>query len=270
MKDLRGKVAVVTGAAAGIGKALSLRWLAEGMSVVIADWNADELETTCSELSAAGGDVLACVTDVSDPQSMQNLAAKAYARYSRVDLLCNNAGILGPHGDELWKIDQSDWNRVFAVNLHGPLNGFRAFLPAMIASGEEAHIVTTASMASFSATPVVPCYTASKHAILAVCEALRLQLQEGGSKVTTSVLLPGRTNTNLVALERGFADAKSAEKDFDEILRRSGILRAAIEPSETASVVAEAVKRGDFWIFPNEGSRDRIASRIEEALAAAF
>ena len=269
MKHLGGKVAVVTGAASGIGRSLSAQLVAEGMSVILSDWNAEELENVRAALAASGGDVMACDTDVSNAASMQALADAAYAWRPQIDLLCNNAGVLGPQGEMLWTVDDADWDRVFAVNFRGPLNGIRAFLPRMMAADHEAHIVTTASMGSFSATPILPCYITSKHALLSLCETLRLQLKEAGSKVKTSVLCPGYTKTGLVAVGRGIGDEEAADDAFDEILARSAVPQVAMNPDDTAKIVVAAVKRGDFWIFPNAGSRDRIASRIDEILTTA-
>jgi NAD(P)-dependent dehydrogenase (short-subunit alcohol dehydrogenase family) len=269
MRELQGKVAVVTGAASGIGNALAQQWVREGMKVALADWDAPALRAATLELSSQGADVLSCLTDVSDYGSMQALADTVSHRYGHVHLLCNNAGILGPESTRLWELPDQEWDRVLGVNFRGVIYGLRAFLPRMLAAAEEGHIVTTASMGSFSANSFLPCYISSKHAVLSLCETLRMQLEQIGSKVRSSVLCPGYTRTSLVSRERGRSGEAQGAGAFDNLLARAGIPQEAMDPRETASLVAEAVREERFWIFPNPQSRTRVAARFQEILDAA-
>jgi NAD(P)-dependent dehydrogenase (short-subunit alcohol dehydrogenase family) len=269
MRELRGKVAVVTGAASGIGKALAQQWVQEGMRVALADWDAHALKAATLELSLQGADVLSCLTDVSNDESMQALADTVFHRYGHVHLVCNNAGILGPESTRLWELSDQEWDRVLSVNFRSVIYGLRAFLPRMLASGEEGHIVTTASMGGFSANSFLPCYISSKHAVVSLCETLRLQLEQLGSNLRSSVLCPGYTRTSLVTRERGLSSEAEGAGAFDNVLSRAGVPQQAMDPRETASIVAEAVRTGKFWIFPNPQSRARIAARIQEILDAA-
>jgi NADP-dependent 3-hydroxy acid dehydrogenase YdfG len=170
MENVRGKVAVVTGAASGIGRATAERFLAEGMSVVLADVEAAALRAAAGELGAAG-DVEAVVTDVSDPAAVEALAGKAVARFGTVHVVGNNAGV-GGHLRRLWETPLEDFGWVVDVNLWGVIHGIRTFVPILVEQGE-GHVVNTASLAAWSGAPTLGSYGATKHAVLALSESLR-------------------------------------------------------------------------------------------------
>ena len=146
MKDFKGKVAVVTGAASDIGRGMAETFVAAGMKVVLSDIEEPTLLTTTESLRAAGADVHAVVTDVSQSSQVEALAKAVLERYGKVHILCNNAGIAAG-GQSTWTSTLDDWNWIVGVNLMGVVHGIRTFLPIMIAQDEEAHIVNTASMA---------------------------------------------------------------------------------------------------------------------------
>lgn len=184
--DLAGKVAVVTGGGAGIGRALALAFAAEGMRVVIADREGDRAADVAAEVAAAGGTALAQRCDVSDAAAVDALRDATIAAYGRVDILCNNAGVVqsGP----LAEAPQEDWNWVFDVNVWGVVNGIRSFVPQLKRQGG-GHILNTASLSGLYAMPAYGVYTASKYAVVAISETLRIELAPSG--IGVSVLCPG-------------------------------------------------------------------------------
>src|SRR6478609_4697509 len=195
MDDLKGKVAVVTGGASGIGKGLAARFAAEGMNVVIADVEEPALEATAAELGVVG-----VRTDVSDEASVQALAAAAVERFGTVHVVCNNAGVMS--SADPWFGPLSAWTWLLGVNLWGVIHGVRAFLPVLAAQAE-GHIVNTASIAGlypgFGAA-----YDATKHAVVAITDDLYTGMQQVGLPIGVSVLCPGWVRTNILDADRNW------------------------------------------------------------------
>ena len=164
MKDLQGRVAVVTGAASGMGLAFANRFAEEGMSVVVADIESEPLAMAEAAIKAKGGKVLAVRTNVLEEQDIERLADAAFEAFGNVHVLCNNAGVAGGRALPVWEMPLTDWEWVFGVNFMGVLRGIRAFVPRMLENGDEGHIVNTASMAGLltSADP----YAVSKHSVV--------------------------------------------------------------------------------------------------------
>ncbi|HAM01902.1 MAG TPA: hypothetical protein DCQ30_06690, partial [Acidimicrobiaceae bacterium] len=187
MEELRGKVAVVTGAASGIGLAVSRKAAAEGMRLVVADIEEGPLKAAADELSAAGAEVLAVPTDVSERSSVQTLCDAALERFGTVHLLHNNAGVGA--GGPLWEVPEADWRWVLGVNLWGVIHGIGVFVPHMVARGE-GHVVNTASLAGLASPPFMGPYNAAKHAVVTISETLAKDLRTMGSPVGVSVLCP--------------------------------------------------------------------------------
>ena len=201
MKDFKGKVAVVTGAASGIGRGMAERFAAEGMHVVLADVEAPALEAAEKEMAAAGASVLAVRTDVSSAADVGALAERTIERFGKVHVLCNNAGVGGGAG--AWDTSIEDWQWVLGVNLWGVVHGVRSFVPLMIAGGEEAHIVNTASVAGLMPGAGGAGYTATKFAVVGYSEALYYELlMSGSARIGVSVLCPAATATNIIDSDR--------------------------------------------------------------------
>jgi NAD(P)-dependent dehydrogenase (short-subunit alcohol dehydrogenase family) len=264
-----GRVAVVTGAASGIGLALCRRFADEGMRVVLADVEAAALEAAAAELTARGAEVLAVVTDVSDEAQVQALRDRTLAAFGAVHLLCNNAGVGGPHG-LLWEVSRGDLDWVLGVNTHGVLHGIRAFVPVLLQQ-DAAHVVNTASIFGvFAGTLGI--YGPSKHTVVALSEALHLQLREVGSSVGVSVLCPGAVATRIASSARNrpaSAGAPSADRAADQqsMDRMNALVDAGRDPADVAGLVVDAIASGRFYVLTSTHRHDAIRARAEAIIA---
>jgi NAD(P)-dependent dehydrogenase (short-subunit alcohol dehydrogenase family) len=264
-----GRVAVVTGAASGIGLGLSRRFAAEGMHVVMADVEEPALTAAAATLAAHGASVLAVVTDVADPASVAALRDAAVGAFGGVHLLCNNAGVGGSQ-EPLWEVPLGDLEWVFGVNLWGVVHGIRAFLP-VLEQQDAAHIVNTSSVFGLFAG-ALGAYGASKHAAVALSESLHFQLREAGSHVGVTVLCPSavRTNFDSSARNRPVSAGLPAGTDAasqaatQDLHARSAPLR---EPDEVAELVVEAVRTSRFYVLTNSVRDTAIRMRAEEVLS---
>jgi NAD(P)-dependent dehydrogenase (short-subunit alcohol dehydrogenase family) len=250
MQLTEGKVAVVTGAASGIGLALSQRFARSGMQVVMADIEEQRLEQAVSSVSALGGNAVAVPTDTSDESSVQALAATTMERFGAVHVLCNNAGVAAKA--DPWFGPLSAWEWVIGVNLWGVIHGVRAFLPHM-ATQPEGHIVNTASMAGL-VPGVGPVYDATKHAVVAITEDLYRTARLVGLPIGVSVLCPGWVRTGILDADRNWPD-RLGERPSDSpesavtmpIIRR--VIDEGLTPAAVADLVADAVEAERFWVF---------------------
>lgn len=268
MDGLSGKTAVVTGAAGGIGLALAARFVQEGMRVVMADIEAAELDRAAELVGAPAGDVLAVPTDVSDRAAVTALADRTVQRFGAVDVLCNNAGVLGPATGMVWEIPPEEWRRVWSVNTLGIVNGIGAFVPVMLAAGRPAHIVNTASMQGLTTSTVACPYSASKHAALAVSESLRLQLRALGAPIGVSVLLPGAVRTTMMARATSHAArAGLPPPPPDAATLAVGGPVEYLEPAQIAQIVVRGIRDNRFYLFTHADSRQRIDERYGRVLA---
>lgn len=245
-----GKVAVVTGAASGIGAALAERWARAGLHVVLADVEEDALRAQSRKVEGLGVKTLVVPTDVREEAAVQALAAAAMDRFGAVHLVCNNAGVSST--SDPWFGPRSAWEWVLGVNLWGIIHGVRAFLPVLAMQGE-GHIVNTASMAGLIPGFAAP-YDASKHAVVAISEDLYNAMRLAGVGVGVSVLCPGWVHTRILDADRnwphGLGDAPAATPLAD--LTVPHVRRAIDEgmaPAAVADLVADAVTAGRFWIF---------------------
>jgi NAD(P)-dependent dehydrogenase (short-subunit alcohol dehydrogenase family) len=266
MKDFKGKTAVVTGAASGIGRGLADRFAAEGMRVVIADVEAPALDQAEAEMLAAGADVLAVRTDVSDPAAVDELARRAVERFGGVHVLCNNAGV---GGGVSWERSLEDWRWVLGVNLWGVINGIRSFVPGMLAHGEEGHIVNTASVAGLIAGAGDATYTATKFAVVGLSEMLYHELKAASSgRIGVSVLCPALTNTRIIEAGRNRPGgpppeppAGSQEAMMFEMIK--GFFATGMAPSEVARQVFEAIRDERFYVLTHPEHNDVIRTRVD-------
>ena len=254
----KGGVAVITGAGSGIGEGIA-RYAAElGMKVVLADIAEQSIEALAAELRAAGAEALPVVTDVSDPAALDRLAEKTYAAFGDVQLLVNNAGIetLG----YVWEIPAALWEKTLDINIHGVVQGVRAFAPRMIASGKQCYIANLSSIGGLGIMPIQTSYIMSKHAILSFSECLHLEMQLKKTNVQVSAVLPGPVATRI------FTDAKGSEQDpmiahHRETMRQS-LEAYGITPLEAAKRILPQIAAGEFWVSTHpEITRDMANGR---------
>jgi NAD(P)-dependent dehydrogenase (short-subunit alcohol dehydrogenase family) len=271
VQHLDGKVAVVTGAASGIGLAVAGKAVAEGMKVVLADIEEGALEDAEQALVAAGGDVLAVVTDVSCADDMTGLRDRTIGHFGAVHLVHLNAGI--GMGGLTWEVPAADWEWLLGVNLWGVVHGIRAFVPGLIEQGE-GHVVNTASIAGLVAPGFMAPYNASKHAVVAISESLARDLRFVGSPVGVSVLCPGFVRTHIDDPDRlrpEWAPPAPAD-DATASLVREGFrqfVQGGIEAERVADAVIAAVKADRFYILTHPELDEVVGQRARDIEAGA-
>lgn len=247
-----GKVAVVTGGGSGIGLALAHAFAAKGCSVVLADVQADALESAAAAVAEHGVDTLAVQTDVSDQAQIDALVQATLDRFGGVHIVCNNAGVTGA-GDP-WFGPIEGWEWAFGVNLWGVVYGTRAFLPHIVASGG-GHIVNTASMAGLYAG-LSPVYDATKHGVVALTEGLYHAMEMAQVGVGVSCLCPGWVKTGILDSERNWPsefgelpDAGAGSEVSRNYVKRA--IDEGMQPGAVADLVLSAIDEGRFWVFPH-------------------
>ena len=254
MKTLTGRVGVVTGAGSGIGRGLAQVLVAEGLSVVLADVEEESLANAVADLAAGGASVKGVVTDVADASSVHALAEATVSAFGAAHVLCNNAGVSGMV-NRSWTAPAADWQWVFGVNVWGVIHGLQAFLPILLEQ-EEGHVVNTGSAACFQAMPGMGAYGASKHAVLAISEALQLEMLAMQSAVGVTVLIPGGTvNTGIMQSERNWPASlgpiPAADADPVSQIVKAGFTHAMAgggDPRVTAAPVIDAIKNNQFMV----------------------
>jgi NAD(P)-dependent dehydrogenase (short-subunit alcohol dehydrogenase family) len=252
MQELAGRVAVVTGGASGIGLAMAERFAAEGMKLAIADIEEPALDTAAEQLTDGGAEVLAVPTDVSKGDDVDALAARVRERFGAFHVVCNNAGV-GGHGFPTWATPTSEWQWLLGVNLWGVIHGISAFVPALVEQGE-GHVVNTASVAGLASVPFMAPYSASKHAVLAISEALCHDLTMIGSAVKVTVLCPGFIKTRIADASRNWLEHLGPEPSSDDpageviepLIR--GLVEAGKPPEEVADQVLDAIRTERFLV----------------------
>lgn len=248
---LEGGVAVITGAASGIGSGLVRKALALGMRVVAADVQAERLRDFVATLH---GEVIAVPTDVTDADSVEALAQRAWQTYGGVDLLFNNAGIMATGFS--WQIEPTRWRKSFDVNVHGIIHGIRSFVPRLLDAGKPAHIVNTASVGGFLASPLMAPYSATKFAVVALTESLRGELEMLGAPIGVSLLAPGPVISGIFDDPFG-AQVNPAVQQFVDLMR--GMLQQnGLTPDQFAERVFEGIRQGQFWLIPQPEAFDEI------------
>lgn len=269
MQDLRGKVAVVTGGASGIGFAMAARFAREGMKLVLADIEKVALEQAAAWLSAGGSEVLALPTDVADADAMDALAEQALARFGAVHVVCSNAGVAG--GGPVWELSTADWEFVLRPNLWGVIHGVRVFAKHLLAQNE-GHFVHTASLAGLISVPGLAPYNVTKHAVVTLSETLHGELRGAGSRVGVSVLCPGFVRTRIFESERHRPDEWQQPAAADPQLAQqrevtlAEILRGAMAPEAVAERVLDAIRSGRFYILTHAGSTAAVERRMRAIL----
>ncbi len=281
MKEFADKTAVITGAASGIGRAIAERLGRERMKIVLADVEQTRLDEAVAALRARDVEAVGVVTDVSKYESVEELARRAVEEFGNVHVLCNNAGV-GAHEDvPVWDLPLNDWRWTFSVNVWGVIHGIKAFVPGMLAHGEEGHVVNTSSgNGGLIVIPTTPIYATTKSAVSTVTEALHYQLVQFGAKIRASVLYPG---PNIVA-SNIFTASRNRPAEYaretpqimppmtlDAILdmaKGAGIELGTTEPAEVAEHFFDGLLNDRYFILPasEEGDR-RFRERAEAVLA---
>jgi NAD(P)-dependent dehydrogenase (short-subunit alcohol dehydrogenase family) len=272
VKEFKDRVAVVTGAASGIGRAIADRCAEEGMKVVLADINKEGLASAVDELEAAGATALAVPTDVSRADDIEHLAKITIDNFGGVHLLVNNAAVYTT--GTIWENTIADWEWVLGVNLWGVIHGVRTFLPIMLEQDTEAHIVNVSSMTGLTRSNIIGTYTVSKHGIVALTETLFYELAERDSKVKVSVLCPGAVNTPVaeaarrrhVEMEDVPGERKMAQKDEQLIERLRRSFKEGMPPKEVADKVFDAIRGERFYILTHPEEKVRVQRRMEGIL----
>ena len=276
MKDFSGRVAVVTGAASGMGLAFSHKFAEEGMKVVLADIESEPLAMAEAALKAKGAEVLSVRTDVRLEEQINRLADAAFTRFGNVHILCNNAGVAASAAtlrSRPWESPLSDWDWTLGVNFMGVLYGIRAFIPRMLENGDEGHIVNTASMAGLLTGGNA--YNVSKHGVVCLTEGIYKEFKGMGAKLSASVLCPGLIRTAILDAER------NRPEEFGPVTDRGALrpevrqwaetfeaaLQAGIEPDEVAVMVFEAIRDDQFYIFPAQPNvLESVRLRMEDII----
>jgi len=257
----KNQVAVITGAASGIGAGLVRKAARLGMKVVLADLDGDELASVAAALD---GETMSVPLDVTSLASMQELADAVWKRFGRVDLLFNNAGVMTT--GLMWEIDPGHWKRAFDVNVGGVMNGIRAFVPRMIESGMPGHVINTASVGGFLPSPLMAPYTATKAAVVALTESLHGELAIMKAPVKASLLAPGPVKSGI--FNDPFSGHVRAEtRDFVEVVRQL-LTQHGLDADSFADRVFAAIDQGLFWILPQPETIDvQLQHRIDAILA---
>jgi NAD(P)-dependent dehydrogenase (short-subunit alcohol dehydrogenase family) len=265
-----GRVVVVTGAASGIGFGLAERFAAEGLHVVMADVEEPALSKAAATLAESGASVLPVVTDVADLSAVEALRDAALSQFGAVHVVCNNAGVGGPHGP-LWECPPGEWDWVLGVNLNGVMNGVRAFMPVLL-SQDAGHLLNTSSIFGAFAGTLGP-YGVSKHAVTALTETLYFNLRsQGVAHVGVSVLCPSAVRTNFGTSSRNRPDGAGPAAPRDEAERASAerfdelsVLGAS--PAEVAGMVVDGIRSRRFYILTSDNRHAAVQRRGEEIVA---
>ncbi|HCK74983.1 MAG: hypothetical protein CL428_08930 [Acidimicrobiaceae bacterium] len=278
METMKNRVAVVTGAASGIGKALSLAFAAEGSSVVLADVEDEALAAAKAEVEALGVTALAVKTDVTEEESVADLCSATLEAFGEVHILCNNAGVGG--GGLIKNQQLVDWKWVIDVSLWGVINGLHHFLPHLI-EAEDSHVVSTASVAGLMAVPGLAPYNAAKYGVVAIMETLHHEMmRDEEANLGVSVLCPGVVRTNIATAQRNRPEhlrrqkgesGSNAAKAPEEARKRNSAIAAALEngmePSDVASQVVNAIYDRRFWVLSHPELLGEINHRNQELAA---
>ena len=264
LDEIDGRVAVVTGAGSGIGRAMVHHYTAEGMAVVAADVDEASLAETVEGVTAGEVDVVP--TDVADAAAVRRLADRAFETFGAVHLLCNNAGVF--QAGLSWTRSREDWDWAFDVNFFGIVHGIDAFVPRMIEGGGPGHVVNTSSVAGFVAAPMSGPYNVSKVAAFSLTECLAHDLAAVGAPIGASVLCPSAIRTGIAGTDRVRPGGPVEEGDDASVVRTAlaGMTDAGIDPAEVPPIVLDGVRAGEFLIATKPSYRDQLSARFEALL----
>lgn len=276
MEQFEDKVAVVTGAASGIGRAMADALAAQGMKLVIADIEPGPLEDAAQSLRATGADVFAVTADVSRAADVERIGEAAIDVFGALHVACNNAGVGG--GGVTWEIDEATWDWVLGVNLMGVVHGIRAFTPRVIASGG-GHVVNTASMAGLTSPAFMGPYNASKHAVVTISESMFIELQMLHPEVGVSVLCPGWVRTRIAESDRNRPigvttsvpagdDGRAGPVDAEALKAMiESFVAEGLQPAAVAALVVDAIWTRRFWILTHPEWQSMVRDRVDRILS---
>jgi len=273
MEQFEGKVAVVTGAASGIGKALATAFAEVGMRIVLADVESAALEIAAEELRSQGADVFAVTADVAKAADVDRIGTAAMDVFGALHVACNNAGVSG--GGLSWEIDLETWRWILDVDLWGVIHGVHTFTPLIIASGG-GHIVNTASMAGLTSNPGMSPYNVAKHGVVTLSETLSVELQMTHPEVGVSVLCPGWVRTRINESERNRPDLSGGvvvEETDEGLLAMKEMVNTwiaeGLQPAHVASLVIDAMRENRFYVLTHPEWQGMIQDRIDRMLSGA-
>ncbi len=270
MKQFTDRVAVVTGGASGLGRAMAWRFAREGMKIVLADIEQTTLDTTLEEFQEAGHEAIAVQGDVSRAADVESLAEQTLAAFGAVHIVCNNAGVAP--GGLVWEHTVKDWEWAMGPNVWGVIHGVRVFTPILLKQNTEAHIVNTASVAGLLSLPGMGLYCVTKHAVVTLTECLHHDLVEYSDKVRCSVLCPAYVPTGIADSERNRpAHLRDDRPKSEQELRREEGLRRAVESGritaeEVADAVFNAIRDKRFYILTHQRIKPAIETRMQDIL----
>jgi NAD(P)-dependent dehydrogenase (short-subunit alcohol dehydrogenase family) len=270
MHEVTGRIAVVTGAASGIGLALARRFGAAGMKVVLADIEQEPLDEAVAKLVADGVEAVGRVTDVSKAEQVDALRDATLEAFGAAHVVCNNAGVAS--GGLMHEVPLADWEWVLGVNLWGVIHGIRAFAPLLLAQNE-GHIVNTASMAGLTSPPFMGPYNVSKHGVVTISETMSAELAISGSAVGVSVLCPSWVNTRINEAARnrpddapGAAPVSTPDgDDFRNMLEE--MVRSGLDPADVADLVLDAVLNDRLFVLTHPAMNEIITQRTERIVS---
>lgn len=256
----RDQVAVITGAAGGIGRGLAQIGAERGLRLVVSDVDGQRLQALEQELRGRGVEVVGLVADVGDPAQVDALRDLAVQRFGGVDLLFNNAGVM--QTGFCWEVSHEQWQRMLHINLQGVINGVRSFVPLLLQQGRPAHLINTASLAGLISSPMMGPYTVTKQAVVALSETLHYELAMLQAQVGVSVLCPGPVASAIMASNQS---AGVATDQLDALLDSS--IRQGMDPHELARQVFAGIEAARFWLLPHKSFKPALEQRLTSILA---
>lgn len=269
MQNLEGRAAWITGAASGIGLSLAKRLAGERVKLVLVDIEEGPLAEAEAALRAMGAEVLAIRADVANAAEVAAAAERARDTFGVIHLICNNAGV-GGGGGPMWRLSEADWKWAIDVNLYGVIHGIRFLLPALVDSGEEGHVVNTASIAGLTSTPFMGPYTATKHAVVSLSECLVKELELAKVNVGVSVLCPGFVKTKIASSHRNRPGEQQRVDDNPLAQKFSAVLQqlvdAGVPAEKIADEVVRAIQDNKFYILTHPEMKPAIDHRMRQIL----
>ncbi|MEX5609469.1 SDR family NAD(P)-dependent oxidoreductase [Pseudomonas protegens] len=259
MSSQTGQVAVITGAASGIGRGLAEEAARRGMRLVLADLDAPGLARVCDALRANATEVVSRVTDVGQLAQVEALRDCAVESFGGVDLLFNNAGVM--QTGYSWEISQAQWQRMLDINLNGVIHGIRSFLPLLLRQGRGGHVINTASLAGLLSSPLLAPYNVTKQAVVALSETLHYELALLGAPIAVSVICPGPVASAIMGSNQ---HSDAAGDGLSQLL--DGRIREGMSPAELAALVFDAIDAKRFWVLPHKDFKEALQRRVRSIL----